>query len=502
MLTFAEELLALLSAPYPYLWLSSSEEERVLSQLRELAGVLDRPLAVWAPESHDDPQEAFEGALADVGAREDGGVHVFVDVHPYLASPRVVRRLRVMASSLAARGACVVFVGPVVIRPPELEKDWTVLEVPLPDRLEMRQILDRTLSPDRFAELERDRLVSAAMGLTGREAQRAFERARHRARVARARRSAFDWDGAVIAEKRRLLREGTAAEFWEARATLRDVGGLDQLKDWVEERGRAFDESARAFGLPQPRGLLLLGVQGCGKSLAAKAVAATWGIPLLRMDMGALFLSGGAPDDVLRRILRTAEAMAPCVLWVDELEKGFGAGDGGADASTTRLLGSLLTWLQEKTAPVFFTATANRVHSLPPELLRRGRFDEVFFVDLPDAAARVEILAIHLRSRGRDPVAFDLESLARIADHFSGAELEQVVVGALYAAFAQQREVGQGDLETAARRLVPLYALYETEIKALRTWADGRARNAARDRRLADLFQRHQGKGPPAGETR
>lgn len=496
MLSFSEELLAVLSAPYPFVWLSTWEEERVLALLTELSDALDRPLEIWRPEDQrTDVAEALDQALRVLQAGDDAGIHVFLDVHPYLDDPARIRRLRVLERRLVKRGACMVFVSPVVVRPPELEKDWTVMEVPLPDRFELRVLLDRHLPEESFAALDRDRLVAAALGLTAREATRAYERSRHRARVARARRETFDWEGAVIAEKRRLLREGTAAEFWEARSTLRDVGGLDQLKSWVLERGRAFDDEARHFGLPVPRGLLLLGVQGCGKSLAAKAVAATWGLPLLRMDMGSLFLGSGAPDDVLRRILRTAEAMAPCVLWVDELEKGFGAdGSAGADASTTRLLGSLLTWLQEKTAPVFFTATANRVQHLPPELLRRGRFDEVFFVDLPGPADRAEILTIQLRARDRDPALFDLPALVGLTEHFSGAELEQVVVGGLHAAFAARRDLTQGDMEQAARHLVPLYALYETDIKALRTWAEGRARNAARDRRLADLFTAHHGK--------
>jgi AAA+ superfamily predicted ATPase len=487
MLAFAETLHTYLSASYPFLYLVTFEESRTVGLIRQLAGALGRPVTVWRPEESTDPAQMLQTELERLMTVDGRGVHVFIDAHPYLAGAERVRQLRVLQRRLATTGAHVVFVSPALVRPDELIKDWTVLQVPLPDRVELEATLEGALPAAHFAGLDRERLALAALGLTAREAQRAFERARHLASMAAARRAAFDWESVIVEEKRRLIASDGALEFCALNTDLQQLGGLDELKRWLEQRRMAFGEAARRFGLPQPRGLMLVGVQGCGKSLAAKAVAGFWGIPLLRLDLGTLFSSSTAPDEALRRAIHTAEALAPCVLWIDEIEKGF---DPSAGGEATRLLGSLLTWLQEKSAPVFFVATANRVDSLPPELLRRGRFDELFFVDLPEGDARAAILAIHLANRGRDPQAMDLPQLAEITDHYSGAELEQLVIAGLYTAFAEGRDVTPRDLVVAARQMIPLYNLYETEIKALRTWAKDRARPAGTSRRLKDLFAR------------
>lgn len=483
MLSFTEQLHTLLASPYPLVELLSFEEHRVVGMVRSLAGAMQREVRVWRPEEHEAPAAAFDAWLAAGVARAPGSVSVAVDAHPYLRDDARIRRLRVVAGRLSAQGSTLVLVSPVPSVAPELAKDWVSVAVPLPEREELVQVLAESV-PEPLPAGAAERLATAALGLTRREAQRAFERARHLAGLAAGKRQAFDWDGAVIEEKRRLMANASALEFTRPDASMRDVGGLESLKQWVSERHRAFLPEARAFGLPQPRGLLLVGVQGCGKSLAAKAVAATWSLPLVRLDLGALFSGAQAPDVALRAALGSAEAMAPCVLWVDEIEKGFGSDD----PETARVLGSLLIWLQEKRSPVFFVATANQVTALPPELLRRGRFDELFFVDLPDLRARESILNIHLARRGRSPEAFETASIAAQAENYSGAELEQVVVAALYRAFAQERDLTQADLTTATRQLVPLYKLRETEVKALRTWAKDRARSAGHDRKLVDLF--------------
>jgi len=277
-------------------------------------------------------------------------------------------------------------------------------------------------------------------------------------------------------------------EFHELGEGLGDVGGLGELKRWLGSRSKAFGEDARAFGLPAPKGLLLLGVQGCGKSLSAKAVAELWKFPLLRLDLGAVFAgAGGSPEAAIRQAIKVSESLAPVVLWVDEIEKGFSQVDAGE--SSVRVFGSFLTWLAEKRAEVFVVATANDVTSLPPELLRRGRFDEVFFVDLPNQHERLDILRIHMTKRGRDPDAFPgLEGVAKLAEHFSGAELEQVVTAALYRAFSHERELSLEDLELAAKQTVPLYRTYEEKIKGLRDWARTRARAATLDASVLDLF--------------
>jgi SpoVK/Ycf46/Vps4 family AAA+-type ATPase len=261
------------------------------------------------------------------------------------------------------------------------------------------------------------------------------------------------------------------------------VGGLAGLKDWLRKRALAFSDQARAFGLPAPKGMLLLGVQGCGKSLCAKAVASQWQLPLLRFDMGRMFGSlVGSSEENARRAISVAESVAPAILWVDEIDKAFAglSSSGATDAGTTaRVFGTFLTWLAEKTAAVFVVATANDISHLPPELLRKGRLDEIFFVDLPAAEERAEIFRIHLARRGRDPEQFDLAALAAQSEGYSGAEIEQAVISGLFEAFAQKSELTPGHVREALRQAVPLSKTMSEQITALRQWAEGRARNAS-----------------------
>ena len=258
---------------------------------------------------------------------------------------------------------------------------------------------------------------------------------------------------------------------------------MDALKRWLEQRQLAFSPKAAAYGLPEPRGLFMLGVQGCGKSLMAKAVADLWRLPLLRLDVAALFQQGGSEEDSLRQTIRVAESLAPCVLWIDEIEKGFTEGAAG------EAFGTFLTWMQEKGKPVFVVATANEVRALPPELLRKGRFDEIFFVDLPNVHERLEVLSIHLERRGRNPEDFDLTVVAEESDRFSGAELEQVVVAGLFQAYADGRELDDDDLLDVTREMIPLAVTMDDSIKELREWARPRARRASTDRRRVDFFE-------------
>jgi SpoVK/Ycf46/Vps4 family AAA+-type ATPase len=484
--SFTEELHTLIVAPFPYVSLVTYEESRVLGMLSQLAEAMKRQLAVWRPEEHADPGAALDALLDSIPQMPKGLLTVLIDAHPYLGDPGRARRMRAHQAAITGADATIFLVGPRPVVPPELAKDITVVDVPLPDRVELARILQRSLSRDELGSGDPERISLAALGLTAREALRTFRKAAHLSSLQRAKRRPFKWEEAVIAEKRRLMASAGALEFSEHGLGLSDVGGLEELKGWVDQRRAAFTQEAREFGLPQPKGLLLLGVQGCGKSLAAKALAGYWGLPLVRLDLGALFSGETPPQPALRAAAKAAEAMAPCVLWVDEIEKGFPEGD----AETTRLLGTLLTWLQEKTAPVFFVATANAVDTLPPELLRRGRFDEIFFIDLPDLEARKQILGIHLASRGRNPAIFDTAEVAQLTPNYSGAELEQIVIDGLYTAFAADRDLEQSDLADAARALVPLFRLRETEIKALRTWARDRARPAGHDRSLVDLFKK------------
>ncbi|HYG69508.1 MAG TPA: AAA family ATPase, partial [Anaeromyxobacteraceae bacterium] len=347
---------------------------------------------------------------------------VLKDFHPFLADPAVVRGLRDLAHSLKSTFTTVVILSPTLAIPAELEKEVSVVDVPLPTARELTALLREIVGVVRgsgHARIELTRedveaLVKASLGLTLAEAENAFAKAiAHDGRLGR------EDVALVLEEKRQVIRKSGLLEYHAADARLADVGGLAALKTWLGRRRNAFGEAARRFGLPEPKGLLLLGVQGCGKSLTAKAIAATWELPLLRLDMGRIF-SGlvGSSEENLRRAIRVAESVAPVVLWVDEIEKGLSGmgGSGVADAGVSaRVFGSLLTWLQEKTAPVFVVATANRIEALPPELLRKGRFDEIFFIDLPGEEARRQILEIHLGKRGRDATRFVLEELVALS---------------------------------------------------------------------------------------
>ncbi len=388
---------------------------------------------------------------------------VLKDLHPFLDDPEVVRGLRELAQHLKSSFTTAVLLSPVLKIAPELEKEITVVDVPLPTYEELLQLLGEIVtvvheSRRATVNLERDRveeLVRAAQGLTLAEAENVFARA-----IADDGKLDASDVAMVLEEKQQIVRKSGLLEYYPVSRGLDQIGGLELLKEWLVRRRAAFGEQARRFGLPEPKGILLLGVQGCGKSLTAKAVAAEWRLPLLRLDVGRIFSSFvGSSEQNLRRAIGVAESVAPVVLWIDEVEKGLsgvsssGAGDSGVSA---RVFGNLLIWLQEKTAPVFVVATANRIDLLPPEFLRKGRFDEIFFVDLPSEAERGEIFRIHLRGKNRDPERFDVDALAALSMGWSGAEIEQAIVAGLYDAFSEGTELSQVHIEQALRATVPL----------------------------------------------
>ncbi|MGM0574527.1 MAG: AAA family ATPase [Myxococcota bacterium] len=425
--------------------------------------------------------------LEHVAEHPDPAVFALVDLHPWLDDPLVVRALRDLRARLTHRGQTLLLVTPELQVPRELETDVLLFDVPLPGYETLRALLDQEAEQVGHAPSpEAARLaIRAVQGLTADAARRAFRRALMAPDGLR--------EGGVaglVEEKRRILRRTDLLEFVDAPPSLDEVGGLEALKAWLRERERAFGEDARRFGLPVPKGLLLVGVQGCGKSLTAKAVASLWNLPLARLDFGMVFGHGRSPEENLRRVLHLAETLSPVVLWVDEIDKAFqtvGRADGGSEV-LHRLFAAFVTWLQEKTAPAFVVATANAVEHLPAELLRKGRFDEIFFVDLPGEAERRHILSIHLQSHGRDPADFDVAGMASLCEHFSGAEIEQLVVSGLYRAFREGRDLADEDLRVAVKSTVPLYRTYEDAIKALREWARPRARKASVDSRIADLW--------------
>ncbi|MBQ1924890.1 MAG: AAA family ATPase [Proteobacteria bacterium] len=359
-----------------------------------------------------------------------------------------------------------------------------VLRAPLPS-LEARSTIARLVLGLAARDQERlDRIVSASAGMTRTQLYRSLSKAM----ILNQKQKDYDgWASVITSDKKALMSRASTLEIIDDVEVLDNVGGAKELKIWLRRRSVAFSSSARAFGISAPRGLLLVGVQGCGKSLLAKAVASEWHFPLLRLDMSTIFAgSAGNPDAALASALDVADAMAPAVIWCDEIEKSFSDSN---DTTTRRLLGHILNWLQERHSKTFFVATANDIETLPPELMRKGRFDEIFFVDLPDESARNEIFAIHLRRRGRDPQNFDCAKLAEEARNFSGAEIEQAVMDALFNAYSHKRELTTDDLLDAIQDTTPLYKQREDDIKRLREWAADRTRGADQNRRLLEFFK-------------
>jgi len=405
-----------------------------------------------------------------------------LDLLPHLRDAKVRRALRNVLSQITRydRGTRLILIDASDDLPGEIAAQATRFELSLPDRDELRQIVKSVLkqvhteAPVRIEIRKREfeAILRNLQGLSRRQARQVILEC-----VANDRTLDAEDVNRVLAEKRRLLATGGLLEYIETPVDLSEIGGLRRLKRWLRQRRSALSEDAERFGLPAPRGVLMLGVQGAGKSLCARAIAAAWQRPLLRMDVGALYDKYvGESERKLRDALRQAEVMAPIVLWIDEIEKAFASAaaqstDGGL---SKRMFGTLLTWMQDHTAPVFLVATANDIEALPPELLRKGRFDEIFFVDLPRAGVRREIFAIHLRKRGRDPAKFDLDALAEASEGFSGAEIEQAVVSGLHEAFDRGEELSTEHILRAVRGSPPLSVTMREKVEALRTWARDR----------------------------
>lgn len=486
-----DQVCGLVKAGSRVLHIASFEWERVRGWCIGLARDLAVPLTLWSSstglqryrdevwETELESSEPIE-VMTRLRESREGGVLLLEDIHPYLEPQhhQVTRFVREMARGDGDPRRLLVLSTPLPGLPPELQKEVPTIDLPLPGSDELRRVAEGVASEHAVPFAPSETLLTAARGLTVMEARLAFGLAA--VKEGRLGASAVPL---IAREKERVIRQSRVLEYFEPDALMADVGGLENLKKWLDRRGRAFGQGARDYGLDAPKGVLLLGVQGCGKSLVAKAVAASWNFPLLRFDLGKVF-GGivGQSEGNIRAALQVAQALAPCVLWIDEIEKGL-AGLGGSDHSdggtTARVVGTLLTWMQEKREPVFVVATANRVEMLPPELLRKGRFDELFFVDLPTAAVRREILAIHLTKKRRDPADFDLDRLSALSAGYSGAELEEAVREGLFEAFAAEREITTEHIAEALEGTYPLSRTMDEQIAALRRWARVRARSAS-----------------------
>lgn len=489
-----QELDILLRAQYPLLYVVSWEEERVARHLSELASQRRRKIVFWSSTKGicdengacDPSGKAALEILPAIERYPQPALFVLKDFHAFLDDKTIVRQLRDIAGILKQDSKTVVVLSPTLKVPDELEKDFVVVDYQLPTYEELRDLLrgiaqamreNRTVPVELDATSE-ERIAKAALGMTLTEAENAFAKA-----IVVDGKLALSNVEDIIKEFKQLVRRSRMLEFIEAQEDMGSVGGLDLMKDWFKTRGNAFTERAKEFGLPAPKGVLLLGVQGCGKSLSCKTISNLWKMPLLRLDMGAVFQGFvGSSEENMRRAIKTAETIAPCILWLDEIEKGLsGIGSSNvSDAGTTaRVFSTFLTWLQEKKKPVFVAATANNIKMLPPELLRKGRFDDIFFIDLPTDEERKEIFSIHLTRAKRRTGDFDLTALAKQARGFSGAEIEQAVVSGLYYAFGANRDLETADLEQAIKETVPLSKTMAEDIQELREWCTVRARPAS-----------------------
>jgi len=494
------ELELLIRARYPLIYVVSWEEKRVMDEIDRIAEKRDKKVYVWTTTNglvrhHKGIGDAMEGkqntkdpikVLGEIRSFEEPVIIVLKDYHPYMKDPTVVRGLRDLAAYSHDTSTAIILLSPTLNLPPELEKDITIVDFPLPGAENLKQLCriiakDVKDNPNLRVDLSPesvDRVIEAAMGLTWMEAEGVLAKVLVDTGQLTASEAPL-----IYSEKRQIIRKTGILEYIDAKEQMSNVGGLGTLKRWLEKRRLAFSQEARQYGLPVPKGVLFVGVQGCGKSLCAKAVSNLWSLPILRLDMGCLFSSFiGSSEQNARRAISVAESVSPVILWIDELDKGFSGiqSSNFSDSGTTaRVFGTIITWLQEKEAAVFVIATANEVELLPPELLRKGRFDEIFFVDLPSAEERREILAIHLKKRGRDPAGFDLEKLAAAGEGFSGSEIEQAIISALYDAFEKRKDITTEGIVQAMKDTYPLSVTMREAIEGRRQWAKGRARMAS-----------------------
>jgi ATP-dependent 26S proteasome regulatory subunit len=491
-----EELNILIKAQYPLIYLVTPEEKRAEQAIASIVqgektnqkvftwtltqGLCELGQAPTNIHKTAAPQPAIQAAID----HKDPAVFIFKDLHAAFNTQEAVFVIRLLRDAvLAFKGTSknIIIVSPIQSIPVELESDIVVLDFPLPTVNELDEILSAHIpagSPKLMPEV-REKLLRASLGLARDEAEKVYQKAK----VTTGRLSEHEID-IILSEKKQLIRRNGILEFIEEDETIDSIGGLEELKRWLKQRNFAFTEKAREYGLPEPKGMLILGVPGCGKSLIAKTTSRLWGLPLLRLDIGRVYDGStvGRSEANLRSALRTAESVAPAILFIDEMDKAFAGSSGSADSdggTSSRIFGSFLTWMQEKKSSVFVMATANRVERLPGEFLRKGRFDEIFFVDLPTKEEREDIFKVHLSKRRCDTSRFDIEQLSTVCDGFSGSEIEQAIIAAMYEAFAQDREFTQLDIIAASRATMPLSRTMAEQVTALRDWARQRARPAA-----------------------
>ena len=507
------KLANLLKARFPLIYITTFEEDRVTKYIRNIVSdekeiKFTREVFTWTQTSGIFNQNTGKGvndttspekALEFIRKYEKDSVFILYDFHVNFGCRNrtpdygVIRKIRdiVPDLKLGVVRKTIFFVSPELLIPESLQKEITIFDFPLPTLDEIRNKLNSMINQNQAVEAnlsdeEKDKLCKAALGLTLQEAESAFALA-----MVNDGKISIDDLPVVMEEKIQVIKKTGILEFIKSDYSMKDIGGLDNLKSWLLKRNNSWSEQAKRYCIPAPKGVLVTGVPGCGKSLTAKAMSTIWQLPLLKLDFGKVF-SGlvGSSEENMRRALATAEAVAPSILWIDEIEKGLsGLGSNGDSGVSSRIFGQFLTWMQEKESPVFVIATANNISNLPPELLRKGRFDEIFFVDLPTLSERKEIFKLHLEKRLKDKeVASEIlgvknvcTELAKMTEGFIGSEIEQVVVSALCDAFFENRPLRFEDLAKNISTTVPLSATQREQILALRAWANVRAVSATKD---------------------
>lgn len=522
-----DDIRDMLNANYPLLYLATSEYGRAMQKLRRIAFELDYSFHAWdnvdglqthyktqsnrleKVEKHKvhgetkGYQELLEYIKRDTES-SSGKKEIFLveDFHKYFSDEKVIVYLRKLTNILKAYDKHLILMSPFLKLPDELEKYVTIVNVPLPDRDDLKtRLATITTSESINPDLEKY-LIDSALGMTDMEADLAFRLAKEKVGL-----NNKEATRIIANEKEQIIKKSGILDYYQVYEELeKSVGGLDNLKLWLKQRSKAFERKAKNFGLKEPKGILLLGVPGCGKSLTAKCVATEWKQPLLRLDIGKVFQAEvGSSENNIRLAIATAEAVAPCVLWIDEIEKGLNVGSGEKDGGTnSRVFSTILTWMQEKTKPVFVVATANNISGLPPELLRKGRFDEIFFIDLPTQEERKNIFKIHLNKYGQNSIS-DYNRLAELAKHFNGAEIEDAVKEAMFLSYVEDPErlqISIRHLEKAIGQIVPLVQTMKRKIDGLREWATTRARPASSERNTERLETNEKNIGTKVVQTK
>lgn len=501
---FMTDFANLVNAGFPYIYIPSYEEERITNTIKNVISnkeliKSDRKLYVWtqtdglvSDETKIRDTSSPINAVESVAKSNEDAIYIFKDFHIYFGGDRnsrpdysVIRKLRDIIPSLKSSRKTIVFISSKLVIPCDMEKEISILDFDLPNAEEIQSLLEELISGLNTENVhltndDKILLSRSALGLTMQEAENAFCRA-----IVKLKGLDINAISIIHEEKNQVVKKTGVLEFVKSDLNIDDIGGLENLKKWLIRRNNSWSERAQAYNLPAPKGVLITGVPGCGKSLTAKAMSAIWGLPLLKLDMGKIF-GGivGSSEENMRKAIATAEAVSPSILWVDEIEKGFsGLKSGGDSGTSARVFGTFLTWMQEKTDPVFVIATANDISSLPPELLRKGRFDEIFFVDLPTTKEREKIFKVHINKRIKSSsVQHEITTddsvcreLADLSAGYVGAEIEQIVISAMYEAFYANRGLRKEDIIKAIKETVPLSSTQREQILELRAWAKERA---------------------------